>query len=156
MFTPSQNECRLIPGLNFTCHVRVSTWMIGGQALDSAENQNSIQISLWRRDTGNDDNDIVHLERLIPIGKLSPRNEPNIYIISTDLIDIEPGWFIGISLLTSSSFSLYYMNGGPDSYQTYIFDPEKELNERELLLQEDNNRQLALPLLRPMEIGKLH
>ena len=156
MFTPSSNQHRLIPSLNFTCGGTVTRWMVGAEIKQSITDRNSFNITLWRNSNSRFTAALALIQQLqlvkeVTIDHISSTTEPNVYTVTTTAaLEFQSGWFIGISQPIPSSLAVYYVN--QMSNTNYVFD---RLNlDSNIQLAGSDRRQGALPLLRPMELGK--
>ena len=149
IFTPHSSELRFIPNLNFTCRGSVSRWMIGGRATGF---NHLFRISLWQRM-----NNTNLYKGELPINDLSEMSTPNVYTFISE-VEVDREWFIAISQSVSSSFFLYYLEG--EKHQNHVINTETAGGDMGLgfnnticndILEKRGNKQLALPLLTPMD-----
>ena len=159
MFTPSSTQHRLIPSLHFTCSGTVTHWMVGAEIKQLITEQNSINISLWRNNSSSGDTfamvttQQLQLVKVEGISQTSSTTEPNVYTVTTTTaLEFQSGWFIGISQSVTSSLAIYYVI--QMSNTNYVFDRLSVGSNNELNGSRSVRQQGALPLLRPMELGK--
>lgn len=130
--------------------------MVGAEIKQSITDRNSFNISLWRNIRSRDIAATALIQELqlvkeVTINHISSTTEPNVYTVTTTAaLEFQPGWFIGISQPVPSSLTVYSVI--QMSNTNFVFD---RLNVgSNIQLAGSDRQQGALPLLRPMEIGK--
>ena len=154
VFTPTSDEHRLIPSLNFLCSRQVSRWIVGGVTTGSNIDASSFSISLWQNRTSNSLNDgQLQLAQKVSVAEISPTDKPNVYIVTTtSALQVQEGTFIGISQSQSSPLQLFYVRG--EVHVNLIYTNTTISSGSTLLRSSANRQQSALPLLRPLSFGK--
>lgn len=133
----------------------VSRWMVGAELKQSITDRNSFNISLWqnRLTVGLDLIQSLQLVKEVTINHISSTIEPNVYTVTTKAaLEFQPGSFIGISQPVPSSLAVYYAI--QMSNTNFVFDSLNVGSNIQLDESVNVRRQGALPLLRPMDIGK--
>ena len=134
--------------------------MVGADIKQSIMDRNSFSISLWRNSSSTDTVASALIQQLLLVkevtidqNQISSTTEPNVYTVSTTAaLEFQPGWFIGISQPVPSSLAVYYVI--QMSNTNYVFDRLSIGSNIQLNESVNVRRQDALPLLRPMKIGK--
>ena len=158
VFTPSDQH-NLIPSLNFTCSGTVSKWTVGGLKISSINDENPLnfKISLWQiefRSSGSVSGSRIQLIEEVGIREISPTDKPNVYTLTTsNALRFALGNFIGISQSSSSPLSLYYVSLNGGNHVNYVYS-NTTTSLSNIQLSNANRRIVALPLLRPLELGK--